>query len=51
MIDTLSRIKVKVVQGVKLSRAAINNVLKEHKLNDYKNKTKSLKFFRAKKPN
>jgi transposase InsO family protein len=39
------------VQGVFLSRSTINDVLKKHKLNGYKNKTKSWKFFRAKKPN
>jgi len=39
------------VQNVYLSRSAINDVLKKHKLNGYKNKTKSWKFFRAKKPN
>lgn len=38
-------------QGISLSRKAINDVLKKHKLNGYKNKAKSWKFFRAKKPN
>lgn len=51
MRDTLSKIKVKLVQGVELSRAAINDVLKKHGINGYKNKTKSWKFFRAKKKN
>ena len=36
------------VQNVKLSRTSINNVLKKHKLNGYKKKHKSWKFFRAK---
>lgn len=39
------------VQGVGLSRSTINGILKKHKLNGYKNKVKSWKFFRAKKPN
>ncbi len=39
------------VQRVFLSRSAINNVLKKHKINGYKIKTKSWKFFRAKKKN
>jgi len=39
------------VQGVSLSRPAINEVLKKHGINGYKNKTKSWKFFRAKRPN
>ena len=51
MLKSLSKIKVKLVQGVELSRTAINNVLKKHKINGYKHKTKSWKFFRAKKPN
>lgn len=51
MLNTLSNMKVKLVQGMNLSRPAINNILKRHKLNGYKNKTKSWKFFRAKKPN
>jgi len=49
MLDTLSKLNVKLVQGLNLSRTAINNVLKKHKINGYKNKTKSWKFFRAKK--
>ena len=40
-----------LVQGVKLSRTAINNVLTKHRLNGYQNKTKTWKFFRATKPN
>jgi transposase InsO family protein len=51
MLNTLSKIKVKLVQEMELSRTAINNVLRKHKLNGYKNKKKSWKFFRAKKPN
>lgn len=41
------------VQSFLISRTAINNVLKEHKLNGYrrKNKNKVWKFFRAKYPN
>jgi hypothetical protein len=39
------------IQNVKLSRQAINDVLKKHKLNGYKKKVKSWKFFRAKRPN
>lgn len=39
------------VQNFHLSRTAINNVLKKHNLNGYsRRKTKSWKFFRAKKP-
>lgn len=38
------------VQGVELSRTAINNVLKKHDLNGYKKKHDSWKFFRAKRP-
>lgn len=40
-----------IVQGVKLSRTTINNVLKRHKLNGYKKKSEGWKFFRAKRPN
>lgn len=40
-----------LVQGIHLSRQAINNVLKKHKLNGYKNKQKTWKFFRAKTSN
>jgi IS30 family transposase len=39
------------VQNFKLSRTSINNVLKKHKLNGYRRKTKTWKFFRAKQPN
>lgn len=51
MLDTLSNIKVKLVQGIKLSRTSINNILIKHKINGYKKKHTSWKFFRAKKPN
>lgn len=40
-----------LVQGVELSRQAINDILKKHKLNGYNNRTKSWKFFRAKRSN
>ena len=39
------------VENVKLSRTSINDVLKKHKLNGYKQNSKTWKFFRAKKPN
>jgi transposase len=39
------------VENVRLSRTAINNVLRKHKLNGYKRNDKKWKFFRAKKPN
>jgi transposase-like protein len=38
------------VQGVQLSRTAINDVLRKHGLNGYKGKHESWKFFRAKEP-
>lgn len=41
---------VNCVQGVRLSRTAINNVLRKHGINGYKRKQKSWKFFRAKEP-
>jgi len=40
-----------LVQGIELSRTAINYVLKKHKLNGYLNERKGWKFFRAQKPN
>ena len=40
-----------LVQGVWLSRQAINNVLMKRKLNGYSKKKQGWKFFRAKKPN
>ena len=39
------------IQNFSLSRQAINDILKKHKLNGYKKKHKSWKFFRAKEPN
>lgn len=39
-----------VVQGIKLSRQAINNILKKHGINGYQRKHNSWKFFRASKP-
>jgi len=38
------------VENVHLSRTAINDVLKKHKINGYLNEIKKWKFFRAKKP-
>jgi hypothetical protein len=38
------------VDNVRLSRTAINNILKKHKLNGYKHRDKEWKFFRAKEP-
>lgn len=38
------------VENVRLSRTAINDVLKKHKLNGYFKKAKEWKFFRAKRP-
>jgi len=38
-------------QGVKLSRTAINNVLRKHHLNGFTREQKAWKFFRAKEPN
>lgn len=40
-----------MVQGVMLSRTAINNILKKHGINGYRRKSKTWKFFRASKPN
>jgi len=45
-----AREAIDCVQGVKLSRAAINNVLKKHDINGYNNNIKSWKFFRAERP-
>jgi len=39
-----------VVQGINLSRQAINEVLRKHGMNGYKRKQNAWKFFRAKKP-
>ena len=49
--DVKNKSEIKLVQGVKLSRTAINDVLKKHKLNGYYNKSSQWKFFRAKNPN
>jgi len=40
-----------LVQNIYLSRTAINNVLKRHKLNGYNKNPKEWKFFRAQRPN
>jgi len=50
MRDALKRLGICIVQKVTLSRATINDVLKEHKLNGYAKKREGWKFFRAKKP-
>ncbi len=50
--DFMRKVFVKaVVQGVKLSRTTINNVLTKHDFNGYFNEGKTWKFFRAKEPN
>jgi len=46
----LEKMEVKV-QNFRLSRTSINYVLKKHKINGYRRKKKSWKFFRAKKSN
>lgn len=46
----MQKVLLHCIQGVELSRTAINNVLKKHGLNGYKKKHESWKFFRAKKP-
>lgn len=51
MRDTLKSLDIKICQNVKLSRQAINNVIKKRKLNGYIKKNKGWKFFRAKVPN
>lgn len=38
------------VQGVRLSRSAVNDVLKKHGVNGYQREQKSWKFFRASRP-
>ncbi len=50
MIEELKELGVKLIQGIKLSRTAINNILRKHKINGYNNKIKTWKFFRAEKP-
>lgn len=49
--DMKKKTGIKLIQNIKLSRTAINNLLKKHGLNGYYNKSASWKFFRAKKPN
>lgn len=49
MKDTLTELRVKIVQGISLSRTAINDVLRKHKLNGYYKKSEGWHFFRAKK--
>lgn len=51
MKDSLKKLGVKPVQNIRLSRTSINEILKAHKLNGYKEKHNSWKFFRAKEPN
>lgn len=52
MLDTFTEMGVKVIQGVEISRTAINNLLKKHKINGYPHKKQKVwKFFRAEKPN
>lgn len=46
-----ARKAIRCVQGVSLSRTAINSVLKKHGINGYKHNYKGWKFFRASKPN
>ena len=41
---------ISCVQGIRLSREAINNVLIRHHMNRHIREQKSWKFFRAKKP-
>lgn len=49
MLDKLKELGIKLVQGVRLSRTSINEVLKKHEINGYHNKIKTWKFFRAEK--
>ena len=51
MKKKLKELGVKLVQNVKLSRTAINEILKKHNINGYKKKDDSWQFFRAKRPN
>lgn len=44
-------IGIRGIKDVKLSRTAINNVLKRHNKNGYQCRQKKWKFFRAKRPN
>lgn len=47
----MKKVLGKISQGINLSRTAINNLLKKHKLSGYSENYKRWKFFRAKKPN
>ena len=47
MKNELEKLTVTVVQGVKVSRQAVQDVLVKHKLNGYKKKSEGWKFFRA----
>ena len=40
-----------IVQGAKLSRQSINNILTKHGVNGYRREQRAWKFFRAKEPN
>ena len=51
MEEKLKELSVIRPDSVELSRTSINEVLKKHKLNGYKQKHKIWKFFRADKPN
>jgi len=49
--DYAKKVILHCVQGLKLSRTSINEVLKKHGLNGYKKNYKHWKFFRAKRQN
>lgn len=51
MKKELENLTVTIVQGVKLSRQAIQDVLVKHGLNGYKHKSEGWHFFRAKQAN
>lgn len=51
VLDSLKGLGLDIVRGIKLSRTAINEVLRKHGINGYKKKHDSWKFFRAKCPN
>ncbi|MBS3171636.1 transposase [Candidatus Woesearchaeota archaeon] len=51
MRDKLKELGVNIIQGIKLSRTSINEVLQKHKINGYEKKYKKWHFFRAKSPN
>jgi IS30 family transposase len=50
MLPSFIKESVRCVQGVRLSRETINNVLSEHSINGYQRDYKRWKFFRAKEP-